>query len=142
MAGSGASVSPKFMENLPDGCPPPGAAPFDYEFVYRFVKANPATDDDFASGHALEQKAKAEGKQARERPRGTPPCIWAATSLWQTKEAANVVLSKLPKLRGKYKLMARVKITKLCGVSVLKRSHISFWRYATYKPQIIGYEAL
>jgi hypothetical protein len=114
----------QFMEKLPDSCPPPGAGPFTYENVYRFVNSNPATDEDFAS------------HQARE---SVPPCLWATTSLWLNRDSA---YEALPKLRGQFKLLASVKITKQCGVSILKRSHISFWRYATFKPSVNDYESL
>jgi hypothetical protein len=132
MAGAEAKTV-KFMEEMPDSCPPPGAGPFDYETVFRFVTANPASDEDFASHKALEKKT------GKGRPRIVPPCIWAATSLFLTKESA---YETLPKLRGRYKFMAKVKITQQCGVSILKRSHISFWRYSTFKPSVHGYESL
>lgn len=131
----------KFMEELPDSCPPVGAGPFAYESVFRFANCNPVTNDDFASHKALEEKAKAEGKKPKGRPKDVTPCVWSATSLWLTREAALGVLA-LPKMRGRFKFLARVKITSECGVSVLKRSHISFWRYATFKPAVHSVEAL
>jgi hypothetical protein len=45
-------------------------------------------------------------------------------------------------MRGRFKYLANVKITTACGVSILKRSHISFWRYATFKPKVHSVEAL
>ena len=123
----------QFMEKLPDSCPPPGAGPFAYENVYRFVNSNPATDEDFASHQAREKKT------GKKRPRSVPPCLWATTSLWLNRDSA---YEALPKLRGQFKLLASVKITKQCGVSILKRSHISFWRYATFKPSVNDYESL
>jgi hypothetical protein len=140
MAGFQAKAT-KFMEELPDSCPPAGAGPFDYESVFRFANCNPVTNDDFASHKVLEENAKAEGKKPKGRPKDVTPCFWSATSLWLTKEAALGVLA-LPKMRGKFKFLARVKITSECGVSILKRSHISFWRYATFKPAVHSVEAL
>lgn len=131
----------KFMEVLPDSCPPADAAPFDYENVYRFANCNPVTNDDFASHKVLEEKAKAEGKKPKGRPKGVTPCFWSATSLWLTKEAALGVLA-LPRMRGRFKFLAKVKITTECGVSILKRSHISFWRYAKFKPTVHSVEPL
>lgn len=131
----------KFMEELPDSCPPAGAAPFDYEIIFRFANCNPVTDDDFASHKVLEDKAKAAGVKSKGRPKDVPPCVWSATSLWLTREAALGVLALL-KMRGKFKFLAQVKITKECGVSILKRSHISFWRYATFKPKVHSVEAV
>jgi hypothetical protein len=139
MAGVEASVSPRFKEKLPEGCPPNGAAPFDYETVFRFVKSNPVTDDDFASYCELEEKAKKAGKKAKGRPRSVHPCTWSATSLFVTKESAYLAL---PKPRERFKFLAMVKITKQCGVSILRRQHISFWRYETYVPQVHEYESL
>jgi hypothetical protein len=136
-----AKEKPKFMEELPDSCPPAGAGPFDYESVFRFANCNPVTNDDFASHKVLEEKAKAEGKPPPRRPKDVTPCVWSATSLWLTREAA-LGIAALPRMRGKFKFLARVKITSECGVSVLKRSHISFWRYATFKPAVDSVEAL
>ncbi len=132
MAGAEAKTV-KFMEELPDSCPPAGAGPFAYEAVYRFVNSNPATDEDFASHKAM------EAKTGKGRPKSVTPCFWAATSLWLDRDFA---FETLPKLRGKFTLLAKIKITKECGVSILKRSHISFWRYATFKPSVHGYESL
>jgi hypothetical protein len=64
MAGAQAKTV-KFMEELPDFCPPAGAGPFDYESVFRFANCNPVTNDDFASHKVIEEKAKAEGKKPR-----------------------------------------------------------------------------
>jgi hypothetical protein len=139
MAGVQAGVSPKFKENLPDGCPPQGAGPFHYEAAYRFVTSNPATDEDFASHQALEEKATAAGHKPKGRPRSVPPCVWAATSLWQGEDAA---YEALPKVRDRFKFLAKVTITKQCGVSVLKKKHISFWRYESFVPTVHEYEAL
>jgi hypothetical protein len=99
------------------------------------------TNDDFASHKVLEEKAKAEGEKPKGRPKDVTPCVWAATSLWLTREAALGVLA-LPRMRGKFKFLAKVTITTECGVSILKRSHISFWRYATFKPTVHSVEAI
>jgi hypothetical protein len=123
----------KFMEELPDSCPPADAAPIDCEVVYRYVNSNPVTDQDFESHKALEKRG------GRGRPRSVPPCIWAATSLFVTRDSAYEVL---PKVRQNYKLLASVKITQQCGVGVLKRQHISFWRYATFEPKVHSVEEL
>jgi hypothetical protein len=131
---AGADVKTvKFMEELPPSCPPPGAGSFAYATVYRFVASKPVTDEDFASHQAMEQKT------GKGRRRCVPPCISAATSLFVTRDSAYVAL---PKPRERFSFLAHVKITKQCGVSILKRSHISFWRYATYKPSVHGYESL
>jgi hypothetical protein len=139
MAGAQTGISPKFKESLPDGCPPPGAGPFHFAGVYRFVSANPATDDDFASYQALEEKAKNAGQRAKGRPRSVPPCVWAATSLFVERDAA---YEALPKPRERFEFLAKVTITEQCGVSILKRKHISFWRFESFVPMVNRYEAL
>jgi hypothetical protein len=123
----------KFMEELPDSCPPAGAAAIGYDAVYRYVNSKPVTDQDFDSHKALEKRG------GKGRPRSIPPCIWAATSLFVTRDSAYEVL---PKVRQNYKLLATVKITQQCGVGILKRQHISFWRYATFKPKVHSVEEL
>jgi hypothetical protein len=88
----------------------------------------------FASHQAREKKT------GKKRPRSVPPCAYGPRpSLWLNRDSA---YEALPKLRGQFKLLASVKITKQCGVSILKRSHISFWRYATFKPSVNDYESL
>src|ERR1700732_831183 len=91
----------KFMEELPDcagPCPPPGAGPFAYEIVYRFVNSNPVTDEDFASHKALEWRT------SKKRPRSVPPCVWSATSLFLNRNSAYEVL---PKIRDHVKFLAQ-----------------------------------
>jgi hypothetical protein len=127
MAGAEASVSPKWKENLPKDCPPKGAGKRAYEGIWRYVKSKTVTDQDFASYHAL----------GKPRPATVSPCRWASSSLFLTKEAAYFLL---PKLRGRFKFIAKVNITEKCGVSILTRSHIDFWRYDTFKPSVVAVE--
>jgi hypothetical protein len=119
----------QFKENLPALCPPPLAASEAYEGVWRFVNSNPVTDQDFASYHAL-------GKPC---PPSVPPCKWASSSLFLNKDAA---FGCLPKPRKRFKYIARVNISKRCGVSILTRSHIDFWRFAVFVPSVIAIEDL
>jgi hypothetical protein len=121
------------MEVLPPSCPPSDAVPCDFPTAYRFVNCNPATDADFESYQAIEDKG------GRIRPPDVPPCRWSGTSLFTTREAA---FDKLPKPRKRFKFLARVSITKDCGVSVSARGHITLWRYATFVPTVHGYESL
>ena len=127
MAGVEAGVSPKYKENLPDGCPPDGAGVRAYEGVWRYVTSKTVTDNDFASYHAL----------GKPRPKTVSPCRWASSSLFLTQEAAYLLL---PKLRGRYKHIAKVNISEKCGVSLLLKSHIDFWRYDTFKPAVVAVE--
>jgi hypothetical protein len=127
MAGAKASVSPKFKENLPENCPPKGAGIRAYDGIWRYVNSKDVTDQDFASYYAL-------GKRP---PPTVPPCRWASSSLFLTKEAAYTFL---PKLRGRYKFIAKVNITEKCGVSLLLKSHIDFWRFDTFKPSVVAVE--
>jgi hypothetical protein len=132
MAGADAKIV-KFMEELPASCPPLGAGPFAYETVYRFVNSQPVTDGDFDSHQALEKNG------GRKRPRSVAPCVWAATSFFLSRDTA---YEALPKPRERFKFLVQVTITKQCGVSILRRSHISFWRYDTFKASVHGYESL
>ena len=119
----------KFKENLPASCPPAGAGPKAYAAVWRFVNSNPITDKDFASYYALGKKP----------PPTVPLCRWASTSLFLTKEAAYKLL---PKPRQRFKYIAQVSVTDKCGVSILKRSHIDFWRFDTFTPTVTAIETV
>jgi hypothetical protein len=123
MAGAQAGVSLKFKENLPKDCPPKGADCRAYDGIWRYVKAETVTDKDFASYYALGKK----------RPEVVSECRWASSSMFLTENAAYVLL---PKLRGRYKFIAKVNVTVKCGVSILTKSHIDFWRYDTFKPSV------
>lgn len=129
MAVAKAGVSPKYKENLPDGCPPAGAGVKAYSGVWRYVKGKTVTDQDFASYYALGKKPPP--------PTVVSLCRWASSSLFLNKEAAYLLL---PKLRGRYKFIAQVNITEKCGVSILLKSHIDFWRYDTFKPSVVAVE--
>lgn len=125
--------APSFKESLPPSCPPNGAGPYDFPSVYRFVRNKPVKEEDFDSHQALEKKG------GRKCPRAVPPCLWAATSFFLDRDAA---FRALPKPRARFRYIVRVKLTMACGVSVLSRSHISFWRYSTFRPNALDYESL
>lgn len=127
MAEVGASVSPKWKENLPENCPPQGAGTKAFEGVWRYVNSKNVTDKDFASYYALGKKP----------PKTVSLCRWASSSLFLTKEAAYLLL---PKLRRRYKYIAKVNITDKCGVSLLLKSHIDFWRFSTFAPLVVAVE--
>jgi hypothetical protein len=129
MAGGASANTLKFKETLPGSCPPAGAGVRAYEGVWRFVSSNPVTDQDFASHHA----------QGKTPPPTVSACRWASSSLFLTKEAA---YKHLPKPRKRFKYIAKVQITEQCGVSVLVRTHIDFWRFDTFKPIVLAIEGL
>lgn len=127
MAG-GAQSSFTFKEQLPPSCPPQSAVLKGYEAVWRFVSANPPTDQDFMS-YASQKPA----------PPGVDPCQWASCSVFTKKEAA---FQKLPKPRARFSYIACIKITAKCGFTVERKSHVDFWRFSGFKPTIISVEPL
>jgi len=128
MPGEGAEA-PKFMEALPPACPPEDAVLRVYEQVWRFVRTNPPSDKDFQSYAGL-------GKRP---PPEMDPCRWASCSLFASKRTAYLFL---PKLRNRFRFLARLQITDKCGYTKLTRAHIDFWRFETFKPTILDVERL
>lgn len=88
------------------------------------MSQNPPTLEDFKS-HA------AQGKPIFG---DISPCRWASCSMFL---AQNVTYQALPKVRQKFKFVAKVSITAKCGVSKEGGIHLDFWPFATFKPTIL-----
>lgn len=120
--------SSKFLEKLPQAegapCPPDGANGNAYAALWRFVSNNPPTLEDFKS-HA------AKGKPVFG---DISPCRWASCSMFL---AQNVTYGALPKVRKKFKYVAKVAITAKCGISQETGIHLDFWPFSTFKPTIL-----
>jgi hypothetical protein len=56
--------------------------------------------------------------------------------------AQNVTYGALPKVRKKYKYVAKVSITAKCGVSQETGIHLDFWPFSTFKPTVLDIIAL
>lgn len=126
MGGVGSKY--EFMEDLPGCCPPDEALLQGYDEAWRFVTTDPPTQGDFQSLAAV-----------KPPPPTVDPCRWASCSLFSTKAAA---LQKLPKMRVRFKFLAKIRITEKCGFTDLKNFHIDFWRFKTHVPLVLEVEAL
>jgi hypothetical protein len=116
------------MEKLPQAagipCPPQGAGQKAYKALWRYVSNNPPSMKDFASHAAL-------GKPIYP---GVSPCRWASCSMFL---AENVSYQALPRVRKKYKFVAKISITAKCGMSSESGIHLDFWPFSTFVPNII-----
>jgi hypothetical protein len=130
MSGNGKTTY-NFMENLPASCPPETATMKAYGAAWRFVNANPPTDADFRSYAAM--------RPDKPRPPMVTPCRWASCSMFLTKSTA---LKKLPKPRERFDFFVKISITEKCGFTHQQKDHVDFWRFDTFKPNIIEIEEL
>jgi hypothetical protein len=129
MAGVVASAG-KFMEALPDNCPPSDAVMEAHKAVWRFVTNNPPSSSDFQSNAATKPAP----------PPTVSPCRWFSTSLFVEKKTA---LKKLPKARERFKYLIKVDITEKCGLTLKRKAHVDLWRFDTFKvPTVIEAEKL
>jgi hypothetical protein len=118
------AVAHEFTEDLPDACPPEDAVQASYENVWRFVSSNPPADVDFHS-HAMLDKPL---------PRfGVTLCEWSSCSLFLSD---NDSYKLLPKPKKKFKFIARLQITNLCGFTQSNGKHVHFWRFKNVTPKV------
>jgi hypothetical protein len=111
-----------YREPLPDGCPPEDSdIVLTERVVFRIVKTNPPTEDDFRS-------------QRAERPRAeffADECVARGLSV-HTDEVDSLELLKLPRLRGRM----ICQVTLLSGAGRIKQtgrpSHHTWWPLAAY----------
>jgi len=74
---SEGQASQRFPDFFPDGCPPETAEPTSGR-VYRWVKTNPPTSEDFKSHYEL----------GKPRRRNTNPCQYVGLSVYRSVEVA------------------------------------------------------
>jgi hypothetical protein len=124
--GPTVASSIEFMEVLPQEggkCPPNDAVSQGYETVWRYVASDPPTPDDFKS-HAAAKKPL---------PPGQDPCRWASCSLFLSDDGS---YESLPKPRKRYKYIAKISITAMCGFTKQSGIHVDFWRFKTFKANV------
>lgn len=131
MSGSIKAAS-KFVEQLPASCPPAEAVAVNYETIWRYVNSNPPIESDFQS-HAMRNK---------NPPPGVDPCRWASCSLFLIDNVNNLAYKALPKVKKKYKFLAQLKVTHLCGVTLSNGRHVDFWRFSGVIPNVTRVIAL
>lgn len=115
--------TPVYREDLPDDCPPVEAIEIvEVATVFRLVKNNPASNDDFRSHRAL--------KPNRSFP-GIAECQARGLSV-HTDRSDTVKLLKLPSLKGCFVC----KVTLDVGAGKIeqtnKPSHHTWWPFAGY----------
>jgi hypothetical protein len=123
----------------PTNCPPTDAKSIPHGVYLRLTSANPATKDDFRSGHA-------EGKK---RPKKRcDECTWRACSVWveSTSQDKLAGLAKLPTLSNK-KFIVHFRVSSAAGMVKphhKDKEHLSFWMHQSFEPEklIIKYVAL
>ena len=113
----------KYRESLPPGCPPDGAREITSSAaVFRLVRTNPPTADDFRS-----QRAE---KPTREF-HGVSECRARGLSVFSRREDSQRAL-KLPALRGR--LICRVQLESGAGSmqQTGRPSHHTWWPLAEF----------
>ena len=117
-------MSVEFRDELPEKCPPGGVQEIAAETtVYRIVRNNPPTSDDFRS-------------QRQEQPNAAfsvDECLARGLSVWADQVAAAQRL-RLPKFRNAR--VCRLKLTAGAGkiMQTFKPEHRTWWPYRTYDP--------
>jgi hypothetical protein len=111
-----------YREPLPDHCPPVEAQEVATEaYVFRLVRASPATDEDFMSQRAMKPNATFRVDE----------CIARGLSVWMTQvEAANA--RRLPTLRRTRVCRVRLDIGAGKLMQTFKPDHRTWWPYAAY----------
>lgn len=110
-----------FKEHLPPNCPPSEAKDQDWGAVYRLVKHDAVSEEDFLSHAAL----------------GTVPrsakdlCRFSSCSLFTSKDTA---LGKLPTMKKKFKYLASLAIPLGSGKSKQSGHHIDMWFFKRCDP--------
>jgi len=114
----------KYRENLPTGCPPADAESIDNDrFVFRLVRQEQPTNDDFKSQRAKNPVAKFHG---------VSECQALGLSVHTTKDASEKV-KKLPRFRKNR--ICRVKLVSGAGKIQQTGScsfHHTWWPFANY----------
>lgn len=114
---------PTFYESLPNDCPPLEASQVNEPtVVYRLVRDNPPTEEDFRSQRSLQP-----GKQFRN----VTECQACGLSVHRLK-SDSALAAKLPSLRGRQP--CRVALDTGAGFlqQTGKPSHHTWWRLADY----------
>jgi hypothetical protein len=121
-----------YREKLPPDCPPDGCNDGECEVAFRFVSANPPTDDDFASNSAKEEPL----------PPGVDICRWSSCSLYTDMDTVHKK-RKLKKLQ-KIPFVAAITIAAGSGHWTQANNHIDFWMFDTFDPlkAVVQVEAL
>jgi hypothetical protein len=110
-----------WAEPLPIGCPPARASNTDGERLYRLVKSDPPTTEDFQSHRQLGY------------PSGNAcECTARAISLWASLER-----SQKMRLLSRFKTHKIARMTLSRGAGALlpgRHSHLAWWPCAAYDP--------
>lgn len=117
----------EYFETLPEGCPPDTAVKIDVErHVYRLVRTNPVTQNDFRSQRA----------EHPDKVFSVPECQARGLSVF-TERGDSENARKLPVLRRR--LICRVRLTSGAGciLQTGKPSHHTWWPLADY--DIVGH---
>jgi hypothetical protein len=134
---TGTTSKPIWREPLPDGCPPPSAAPLDEQIVLRFVPSQTVKDGDFDSHAAL----------GGRRPDTVSVCDHRACSVFlstKKREELEDIRKTSPRLR-RMRYLAHVRINHAAGVGrVNQKAHVNLWMYAAFDPvgAVVHFEPL
>ena len=114
--------SRRFLECLPEGCPPPDADEIkDVKVVYRLVRTDPPTDSDFRSQRAENPDKRFNTSECRAR---------GLSVFSRIKDAENVL--KLPTRRK----MRICQVTLVNGAGFIQKtgrgSHFTWWPLADF----------
>lgn len=114
------SMNNVYSENLPADCPPAQAEAVDNVRFYRFVKTNPATDEDFIS----------HKKKFPKRKFNVSDCEALSISVFKVSELLD--FKKLPTFKNS--IMAIVTITIADGLVMPsgENEHHSWWRSSNF----------
>ena len=113
----------EYREPLPADCPPPDAVEIvEPRIVYRFVRNNPPTFDDFRSQRAINPRGRWSVSECQAR----------GVSVFMNLDSANEVRQEVENLHGT--LICEVVLDEGAGRirSAGSRSHCTWWPLADY----------
>lgn len=119
-----SEAASEFRDELPDRCPPDDATEVrDVLEVFRLIKTNPPTQDDFRS-------------QRTEQPQthfNTTECIARGLSVWVDRQGVENA-RKLPKFRNT--MIGKIRLCPGAGwiMQTFKPTHRTWWPFKAFDP--------
>lgn len=113
----------KYRDKLPEGCPPDESDEItELREVFRLVRSNPPTDEDFLSQRV---------KKPRQRFDGVSECQICGLSVFSERSDSERLL-KLPHLRRRLICRLRLDVSAGSIQKTNKNSHYTWWPFAKF----------
>lgn len=110
-----------YYESLPLNCPDLGASPVDGVPFYRFVKSNPATNEDFLSHR----------KKFPQKKFQVSECKASSVSIFKISTLLDI--HKLPTFKNSIKAIVTLVLSDGSVLANGDNEHHSWWRSASFK---------